>query len=148
MLHLSHNDKFDITLKPDQRYFVWVDIHPQGSLHLGVPGTWSIWQPFRARHNLARRSAASAARRHTDEGRRTPPTLLSLRHSRLLGRHLGLQATQQENVWCGQVRGAGRPRTCLKPWHYALSVVLPRPISGFLSDVSMITVLLKLLAIE
>ena len=46
--------------------------------------------------------------------------------------HLGLQVTPQEKVQRSQVRGAGRPRTRLKPGHHVLSEVAPAGNPGFL----------------
>ena len=122
MLYLSHNNLFGVTWKPDQRYFVWVDIHQRSHF------TWARRGHDRYDHRFAQDNVARP------DDRRTPPTLLSsLRHSRLLGRHLGLESPHRKTsggVKSGELAGHW---TRLEPWHYALSVVHPRPISFFLA---------------
>ena len=62
--------------------------------------------------------------------------------------HLKREVAPQEEVWWGQVRGAGRPRAHLRPCYHALFKVLAQPIPGFLRGMCCGTVLLEPLALE
>ena len=61
-----------------------------------------------AQRGLRCRAAHGRRQEHTAD------FIASLKHSGLLGRHLGREVIPEENVGLGQARGAGRPLACLE----------------------------------